>query len=196
MALYFVSGQEYLLAVAVLIVGDVFYQRIPYVRIDGYWALADLTGIPDFFSQMGPFLRSVLLIPGSNGSKLPSLKPWVKAVFAIYIIFTVPVLALFFFLMVISAPYFIAISWDALLSQTRLFSMAQSSGEFILMAASASQMLLITLSMLAIVYMLYSMSRKPIRVLWNWSKPTPMRRMAGALATSGTVALLALLWTP
>jgi putative peptide zinc metalloprotease protein len=58
-ALYFVSGQDFLLAVAVLIVGDIFYQLIPYVRLDGYWMLADLIGIPDFFSQIGPFLRSI-----------------------------------------------------------------------------------------------------------------------------------------
>ena len=30
----------------------ILYQCMPFVRFDGYWALADLTGIPDFFSQM------------------------------------------------------------------------------------------------------------------------------------------------
>ena len=30
------------------------------MRLDGYWVLADLTGIPDFFSQIGAFIRSVV----------------------------------------------------------------------------------------------------------------------------------------
>src|SRR5919205_3675464 len=71
MALYFITRQEVLLAVVLVISMDILYQLIPYVRLDGYWALADLTGIPDLFSQMGPFLRSVLPVPGS---KLPRLK--------------------------------------------------------------------------------------------------------------------------
>ena len=62
--------------------------------------------------------------------------------------------------------------------------------------AAVSQMLLITLSMLVIVYMLYSMSWKPIRVLWSWSKLTPMRRITGDWLSgiSGTTNLLAFLW--
>ena len=39
------------------------YQCRPFVRFDGYWALADLTSIPDFFSQTGAFLKSVLPLP-------------------------------------------------------------------------------------------------------------------------------------
>jgi len=62
------------------------------VRLDGYWALTDLTGIPDFFSQMGPFLRSILPISEQEDGKLPGLKPWVRTVFAVYIMVTVPLL--------------------------------------------------------------------------------------------------------
>jgi putative peptide zinc metalloprotease protein len=55
-ALYFISGQEVLLAVVMIITLDILYNLLPFVRLDGYWALADLTGVPDFFSQMGPFV--------------------------------------------------------------------------------------------------------------------------------------------
>ncbi|HYY16792.1 MAG TPA: DUF3105 domain-containing protein, partial [Gammaproteobacteria bacterium] len=56
--------------------------------------------------------------------------------------------------------------------------------------------LLLTSSMLATVYVLYNMGRKPIIALWSWSKPTPARRITGALATVGAVSFIALLWLP
>src|SRR5207302_6925710 len=47
MGVYHLTGEEFLLLVAVLIDLDVAHQCLPFVRLDGHWALADLTGIPD-----------------------------------------------------------------------------------------------------------------------------------------------------
>lgn len=196
MALYFLSGQQIFLAAVLVINADILYQLIPYVRLDGYWALADLTGIPDFFSQMGPFLRSILPIPGQQGSKLPPLKPWVKVVFALYILLTLPVLALLFFLIITNFPRLMVVGWSALLFQIRVFPLAWSSGDFLVMAAVISQMLLIALSMLTALYFLYNMSRQPIRALWNWSKPTPARRLVSTVTAVAAVAVVVLLWVP
>jgi Protein of unknown function (DUF3105) len=194
--IYFVSGEELLLAIAMLISADILYQFFPFVRLDGYWTLTDLTGILDFFSQMGPFQRSTLPLSGQEEGKLPSLKSWVKAVFAVYIIITIPLLTLLFFFLLRKAPRFIETGWDSLLYQARVFSIAQNTGDFLVMAAVASQALLLTLAMLATVYLIYSVVSKPIRVLWNWSKPTPTRRIAGALITVGAATLLAFIWAP
>ena len=56
--------------------------------------MADLTGLPDLYSMMGPFFRSVLPIPGQHGRHLPRMKPWVTIVFVAYSIVTIPLLAL------------------------------------------------------------------------------------------------------
>ena len=56
---YAATGIGLLLIPVLLIDIDVVYQCLPFVRLDGYWALADLTGIPDFFSLMGPFVASI-----------------------------------------------------------------------------------------------------------------------------------------
>jgi putative peptide zinc metalloprotease protein len=194
MALYLVSGQEVFLAVVMVISFDILYNLLPYVRLDGYWALADLTGVPDFFSQMRPFVRS--FFPRLKGDKLPSLKPWVKVAFALYVIFTIPVLALLFLLIFLNFPSLIATGWDSLIYQVREFSSAQSTGDLLLKSGLASQIVLIVLSMLTVTYFIYSMSRIPIRALWNWSRPTPLRRIAGASVSLGVIALLGFLWAP
>jgi putative peptide zinc metalloprotease protein len=90
MALYLLTGQEFLLLIILLINLEIIHQLLPFVRLDGYWTLADLTGIPDFFSQMGAFWRSILPFKRWQGRKLPELKWWGKASFALYTIITVP----------------------------------------------------------------------------------------------------------
>ena len=67
--IHFLTGAEWLLLVVVLIDVEILHQCLPLVRLDGYWALADLTGIPDFFSQIGPFLRTVLPLPFWKGPR-------------------------------------------------------------------------------------------------------------------------------
>ena len=59
MVLYGLSRQEFFLLVVVLINLNIVHQCLPVVRFDGYWVLVDLTGLPDFFALMGPFVRSV-----------------------------------------------------------------------------------------------------------------------------------------
>lgn len=194
MALYLVSGQEILLGVVMIISIDIVYNLLPYVRLDGYWALADLTGIPDFFSQMRPFVRS--FFPGFKGDKLPSLKPWVKLVFALYVIFTIPVLTLLFLLLLWNFPGFMLTGWDSLLYQGREFFAAQSTGDLLLMTAILVQIFLLMVTMLAVIYLLYSASRTLIRGLWNWSQPTLLRRLAGASVSLGVITLLGFFWTP
>ena len=193
--LYLASGQEFLLFIVFLINLNIFYQCLPFVRLDGYWVLADLTGIPDFFSQIGPFLRSVLPVRNWEGSKLPNLKPWVKAVFATYIILTVPVLALLLFLLVDRAPSLLFILWDSFVDQMANLSTVWGTGNALGVMASASQMLILALEMVGIAYLLYALGRALGRAIWNWSKPTPTRRVTGALIAAGVVALVAFLWT-
>jgi putative peptide zinc metalloprotease protein len=195
-ALSILSGKELLLFAVLLINLQMIGQFIPFVRFDGYWMLADLTGIPDFFSQMGPFLRSVSPVDGLKGNKLPSLKPWVKAAFAIYLATTLPILACLFFLMVKGLPGFLRTTWDALLVQTKLFPIAQRHGDFLTLLLLGTQVLLLMLPVLGTFTIIYRMSRTPIRVFWNWSKPTAARRAAGALGATAVTALLGFLWAP
>jgi hypothetical protein len=196
MALYFASGQEVLLAVVVLINADILYQLMPYVRLDGYWMVADLTGIPDMFSGARPFLRSALPGAAAEGSKLPRLKPWVKVVFIAYMVLTLPVLGVFFLLMVEGAPRLMTIGWDAFNYQIRLFAIGWNTGDLLLLAAVTSQMLLLALSLLGLTYALSNLVRPLFSALWKWGKPTPARRVAFALGTAGIIASVGFLWFP
>lgn len=190
---YLVSGQELVLLVVPLITLEIIRQFFPLIRLDGYWVLADLTGIPDFFSQMGPFLRSVLPVSRWKGDKLPNLKPWVKAVFATYIIITIPVLTGLLYLLITRLPLIVATVWDSLLVQRQIFSAAWVNGDLLGMATSGSQMIMLGLPALGITYLFYRLGWTVIRVIRN--QPTLARRITGTLIAVGAVALMAFLWT-
>lgn len=191
-----VSEQPFLYFAVLLITLDILRQCIPFGRFDGYWALADLTGVPDFLSQIGAFLRSVLPIPGLSGGKLPGLKPWVKVIFALYILATVPVFAFFLFLMVKGLPTLAATTWDAVLIQQEEFFHPQRYRGAVGKVLSVLQLALAVLPLLATLYLLYNSARLPLRGLWQWSKHSVSRALAGGGAVAAVLALVAYLWVP
>jgi putative peptide zinc metalloprotease protein len=173
--LYWLTGQEFLLLVVLLINIDIVYQLLPFVRLDGYWAFADLTGIPDPLSQMGPFLRSMKPGTASAGSRLPQLKPWVKRAFVIYTALTIPVLGLLLFLMVTRLPMVLGRLWSSLQEQARTLATAYNSGDLLALAATALQMLILALLGLGITYVVYTLARRPLIALWNWLRAARAR---------------------
>ena len=165
MALHQVTGHDVLLLIVVLINLDILYQCLPFVRFDGYWAMADLTGIPDPFTAMKPFLRS--LRPGADptGDRLPPLKPWVRRVFLAYILLTVPALAVMMFLFVTRAPSMLVMAWDSYVQQAAGVAAGVSAGDWVRVALGVIQALLLVLVMAAIAYTFYTLGRMVLSVL-------------------------------
>ena len=193
MGIALVTGHEFLLVAVLLINIEAIRQFIPFVRLDGYWVITDLTGVPDFVSQTGPFLRSVLPLPGT-GPKLPKLKPWVARVFAAYLILTIPALVALVFLLVQRAPSLLTLMWDATKTQVDFLTDAGGRGDVVGVATAASQLLILGLSVLGLVYMGYLLTWKLLRA--SLRQASPRRRLAGVLAVAGLIAFVAALWIP
>ena len=151
-----------LLLALVLIDYEIVHQLLPFVRLDGYWFLADLTGIPDFFSQMGAFLRSLLpsWVPLPRGRTLPPLKWWAKLFFIAYIVITVPLLAFLLFLMVRAFPRVLATGFDALRLYGDRAADAVRDGNVLGGLGNLGQLALIGLPTLALAYTLYMLARR------------------------------------
>ncbi|MFI9275686.1 hypothetical protein ACIGXM_34015 [Kitasatospora sp. NPDC052896] len=85
---YAATGRPFLLAAVYLGHFEVLEQLVPAARLDGYYILADLAGIPDLYGQIGPVLRGA--IPGRRedpraqaltGRARTVITTWVLAVF-------------------------------------------------------------------------------------------------------------------
>lgn len=195
-ALYLLTREEIVLLPVVLINIEIIHQCLPFVRLDGYWALADATGIPDLFTHIGPFLRTVLPFTSWKGRKLPTMKRWVRNVFGTYVLLTIPILLFILFMMIKSVPRILATAWDSAGQQTDAFSLARDSGDAAGMAAAIAQTGILALPTLGLIYSLFGMGKRATKGLYAWSKPTPLRRMAGSTIGVVAVALLAYLWVP
>ena len=191
--LYAVTGQPWLVTLVVLINVDILRQLLPFVRFDGYWALADLTGIPDLFSQIGPFVRSLSSRMGT-GAKLPQLKRWVKVVYLTWIVATLPVLAVLLWLMVTRLPDFLTVVVGSLLSQLAAIPSVLRTGDALGTVFLVLQLLILALEIVGIVYLLFSVGRSLFQVAR--AQPTMLRRTIAGSVFIAFVGLIGYGWIP
>jgi putative peptide zinc metalloprotease protein len=198
LAIYRLTGLEFLILIVVILNLEIIHQTLPFVRLDGYWALADLTGIPDFFSQVVPFLRSHLpkWVPLPDGPKLAELKTWGKFAFATYIVVTIPLLIFLLFTMLRAAPRIVATAVDALFAQFGTIGTSIGDGNLLITLAAIAQVVALGLPLLGIVVTLFTLARRVFGAIWRWSSPTPARRVTGAAVSAALIALIAFMWAP
>jgi hypothetical protein len=127
---------------------------------------------------------------------MPPHKTWAKLFFWFYIVTMVPLLLFLFFLIFRALPRIIATAVEAFAEQARILPDAVSDANVLLAIATVLQMILLALPAIGATYMFLRLASKFLVGVWNWSKPTPQRRVAGALATTAFVALFAYLWVP
>ena len=195
-AAYAATGQEFLLVTALAVDVEVIQQLLPIVRVDGYWILADLTGIPDFFSQMGAFIRTTVPGLSRGGSRMAELRWWAKLVFGLYILIVIPVLALLLFLAARGLPRVIATAVDSFAQQAGALGTAQASGDGLGIAAAVTQMVILVLPVLGLISVVGSALSSWIRFLRRWSAGSAAKRTVAGLVSAATLFGVALLWLP
>src|SRR5207244_2054557 len=68
LGIYLVTDLEVLIFVILLLQFEMLHQFLPFLRLDGYYVIADLTGVPDIFARIRPVLAS--LLPGRRPAGL------------------------------------------------------------------------------------------------------------------------------
>ncbi|MFD7441452.1 hypothetical protein [Streptomyces sp. NPDC059909] len=89
---YFLTGQPFFLAAIYLVHFEILEQLLPVVRLDGYYILGDLAGIPDLFGKIKPILRSMR--PGRPvPPEVAALKRPARITVTIWVLIMVPLIA-------------------------------------------------------------------------------------------------------
>jgi putative peptide zinc metalloprotease protein len=160
MGLALATGHEFVL-VAVLVINLELLRQLlfPFVRFDGYWLLADLTGLPDLYSHARPFLGSLLPRSRWSGPRLPALKAWVHRVFVVYLILVAIVLPTVLYVFVTRAPRFVAVARDSVDAQAWALSRAVDVGDPFAFFAAAVQIIILVLPLVGAIVMLAVLAR-------------------------------------
>ncbi|MEU6416281.1 hypothetical protein [Streptomyces spiralis] len=91
---YFATGAPFFLAAVYLGHFEILEQLMPAVRLDGYYILGDLAGVPDLYGKIKPILLG--LVPGRRGraarKEVAGLKKSARTIVATWVLTMVPLI--------------------------------------------------------------------------------------------------------
>ena len=185
--IYVLTGFEPLLLIILLQNFVVIQQMLPLLRMDGYYILADLTGVPDLFMRIRPTLRS--LIPWrKTDESVTELKPWVRVVVTLWVLILIPFLLYIFGTILFSAPRLVATAVDSLRKLGEKASDAFGSGDTVTGIARGAQMGALVLPLAGLTYTALRTAKRAATGLWNWTEDHPVGRALAALTILGALA--------
>lgn len=103
---YLAGGPEALLAFVVVQQLQMAMQFMPWVRLDGYYVVSDLAGVPNLFGQVATTLRG--LLPGAAAARGRRLTRRARAIVRGWVLTAVALLAVVAGLLVLQAPGVVA----------------------------------------------------------------------------------------
>jgi putative peptide zinc metalloprotease protein len=194
-ALYAVTGFEPLLLVIVVQHIEAAHQLLPFLRLDGYYVLADATGVPDLFSRIKPILTSALPWKKAD-ARVRELKPWVRVVVTVWVMLVIPLLLLQLGLILLHLPRIFATAWDSLGKQYDTVTKAMGHGALFAAGVGIVQSLILVLPLLGIVLSFGRLGRRLGAKGWAATEGSPAARLALCAVTAVAVGGLAYTWLP
>lgn len=89
---YLLTGFEPLILVMLAAQADIVAQFWPFVRLDGYYVISDLTGVPDLFPLVRPVVRTALH-RGDPHPAVAALRPRVRRIVTAWVVLTIVFIA-------------------------------------------------------------------------------------------------------
>jgi putative peptide zinc metalloprotease protein len=191
---YLLTGFEPLLVVVLVQHFQILQQLLPFLRLDGYYILSDLTGVPDLFARIKPTLKS--LVPGRKDEKVDELKRWVRFAVIAWVLILVPVLLFTFGAIIINAPRIFATAYDSFLVHYDKARDAFGAGQPGQGALSSVQMATLGLPALGMALSTTRAGGRAFKGGWRWSEGAPMRRLGVISGTAALLAVLGFIWYP
>ncbi|MGH3921102.1 MAG: hypothetical protein ACRDSG_19025 [Pseudonocardiaceae bacterium] len=172
---YLYTGSPWVLVAIVLLHIETATQFLPVIRMDGYYILSDLIGVPDLFSRLGPVLKS--MIPGRpTHPRVLELKPWVRRTITGWVVIVVPAILYWVIGFLIVVPQVMPVVWDRLLELGSLTGAAAASGSVAEATLGVIQMILLLLPWLGGLLLLGMILHGPLR--WALARWGPARLRA------------------
>jgi putative peptide zinc metalloprotease protein len=192
---YFATGFEPLLIPVLLAHLEIFRQLLPLLRLDGYYVLSDLVGVPDLFARIKPIL--VGLIPWKRGdARAKELKWWVRWVVRLWVVVFIAFLAVNIAYIVLFAPRILATGLDSFQTHYGQTSEAFGSGDATAGAAGVIKLIALGLPALGIVFGLTRGGSKLTRGIWSGTRGKPFARLSSLILVGGLVAGVGVAWWP
>jgi putative peptide zinc metalloprotease protein len=126
--IYFATGFKPLLVFVVVSQLQVLYQFLPTVRMDGYYVVSDLIGVPNLFIFVKPVAKHLLRRSSPAHGPLGQLKRGARMAITAWVFLTVPILLVNVGFFATVAPRVLPALWSAAWRQEHLISTAIHHG--------------------------------------------------------------------
>lgn len=174
---YALTGNESLLLVIVVQHLEMVHQLIPVVRLDGYYILSDLVGVPDLFSRIRPILRSLLPFKKPD-PRVTELKRWVRFAVGAWVLIVIPLLALNIVMLLSQFPRILSTAWDSASQRSDVFVGSVDRGDALSAVASVVQILAVSLPIVGISLSFGRMGQRAVQKAWQGTQDRPVSRVA------------------
>ena len=150
MGVYGATGYRPLLLVAAVQHLVILQQFLPFVRLDGYYLVSDLAGVPDLFGRIRPLAAAVLLGRDDRNTGWRELRPRVRVIVTAWIVLTLPLLAAGVVLLAISTPHLLTVGAGVVHANGRLLVLAVRSHHAVTATLLAVQLAVVGLPLLGV----------------------------------------------
>ncbi|HEY8523719.1 MAG TPA: hypothetical protein VIL48_02065 [Acidimicrobiales bacterium] len=188
-AVYGVTGNGALLAMAVVTQIETLRQFLPFVRLDGYYIVADIAGVPNLFPYLRPALtRAVRFRQGlprhaARTRPLRQLTGRARTVLTLWACVTFPILLANVVAFVVLAPRLAGTAYASARLQARVVEAALDQGAVVSVINGVVGLVTLALPTAGVLYIVVRVAAKiPAIVATAWRR--------SAVATGVAVALL------
>ena len=193
-AWWYFTGWDALLLLVATQIFQMVQQLLPLFRFDGYHLLADLAGVPDLYHRIKPTLLGLLPHRWSDQENRV-LKPWSRAVITLWVLITIPMMALMLYALVKAVPRLLGTGWTVVQQDAASVRDAWRDGGLVDVSAHTLQVLGVVLPMLACFLILGRMGLRSSRGLARWSRGSALKRVAAAALSAVVITTLFWAWS-
>jgi putative peptide zinc metalloprotease protein len=170
---------------------EIIHQFLPFLRLDGYYVVADLTGVPDLFGRVKPILKSV--VPGEEPDRrVTELKGWVRLAVTGWVLLMLPLVLYLYAMLILGAPRVFGTAWDSLGKLWSGSTAAAGHGQWALFVFALLQALLLLLPSIGLVAMFFQTGKR----VWTGTEGRPVLRGAASVTGVAIAAALVVFWLP
>jgi putative peptide zinc metalloprotease protein len=191
---YLATGYAPLVAALFLVHLEIIQQLLmPSLRLDGYFILTDLIGVPDLFKRIVPTLRS--MIPGRPADpRVGGLKRRARVALTAWVLLVIPLLGGQLTLIILDGAPLIKTFGRAVSAQAQDVATAFGRIDIAAGLVSAISLILLVLPIAGLGYILLSLGRRAVRALIRVNRRHPGLRVPSVAAVLVIAVALAAHW--
>jgi putative peptide zinc metalloprotease protein len=163
---YAATGSPVLFITVLLVHIEMLQQLIPIARLDGYYILTDVVGVPDLFGRVRPVIAS--LLPGRDGAERLGLRPIVRVAVTVWVLTVIPLLLVILGWVLLRFPQLLDETWAGLQREWATLTAAVASVDIALALVSLVSLLLLPLPVLGLVLIVGDLVRRVL--IWLRSR--------------------------